>query len=109
MQHTLDVTLLCLSDIIMSNRSEPFGRSPVNYYHTNRHLCSVFEEMRECCKTGNYSYLPGLIEEAQSMGNRMEAGLYNRKDLIKMQVEWSELKSKIKSLRSQLPPTGNED
>ena len=47
----------------------------------NRTLCEALEEMRACVKTGNYSYLPGLIEEAQSMGRRMEASLEDTNDL----------------------------
>ena len=38
----------------------------------NRYLCTVLDEMRECVKTLNFSYLLGLIEEVQTLGNRME-------------------------------------
>ena len=72
-------------------------------------MCGVLDEMRTCCKTGNYSYLMGLIEEVQSMGNKMEAALGEKRDLREMHKEWSELKAKLKQLRSELPPTGNED
>lgn len=41
----------------------------------NRTACDVLEEMRKCYKTSNFSYLLGLIEEMQSIANRMEAGL----------------------------------
>ena len=34
----------------------------------NRYLCSVLDEMRECNKSKNFSYLLGLIEEAQTLG-----------------------------------------
>lgn len=47
----------------------------------NRTLCEVLEEMRMCDKTKNYSYLKGLIEEVQSMGNRMEGALNDFKDM----------------------------
>ena len=40
-----------------------------------RTICDVLNEMRSCYKTRNFSYLPGLIEELQTMGNRMEAAL----------------------------------
>jgi len=43
-------------------------------------MCEVLEEMRVCNKTRNYSYLLGLIEEVQTMGNRMEAKLEEGKD-----------------------------
>jgi hypothetical protein len=44
-----------------------------------RYLCDVLEEMRKCYKTRNFASLLGLIEEAQTLGNRMEAGLGERK------------------------------
>lgn len=47
----------------------------------NRTLCGVLEEMRKAYETRNFSYLPGLIEEAQRMGNRMEAALSDKHDL----------------------------
>jgi len=48
--------------------------------YLHRYLCDVFDEMRKCNKTRNYGSLMGLIEEAQSMGNRMEAALNTYKD-----------------------------
>jgi hypothetical protein len=43
-------------------------------------MCSILEEMRECDKTKNYSYLNSLIEEAQSSANRMERHIGNVKE-----------------------------
>jgi hypothetical protein len=43
-------------------------------------MCAVLEEMRQCYKTRNFAALAGLIEEAQSMGNKMEAALGDRYD-----------------------------
>ena len=40
---------------------------------SNRYICTVLDEMRDCVKTSNFSYLSGLIEEAQSLANRMES------------------------------------
>ena len=60
----------------------------------NRTLCGVLDEMRKAHKTRNYSYMLGLIEEAQSMGNRMEAGLYDKSDL-------EGLEKRVKNLRKQ--------
>ena len=62
--------------------------------YLHRTICSVLEEMRSCNETKNYSYLLGLIEEAQSMGNKMESKL----DLIK---DFEELKDKYKELEEQ--------
>lgn len=41
----------------------------------NRYVCDVLEEMRKCYKTRNFAPLMGLIEEAQTMANRMEGAL----------------------------------
>ncbi len=48
----------------------------------NRTLCNVLDEMRKANKTRNYSSLLGLIEEAQSMGNRMESVLFDKVDVV---------------------------
>lgn len=47
----------------------------------HRYLCTVLEEMRTCHKTRNYSYLLALVEEAQVLGERMEAALGEKSDL----------------------------
>ncbi len=67
----------------------------------NRTLCDVLEDMRKANENRNYSYLAGLIEEAQSMGNRMEAALGDQKDVEKMQARWHELKDEIKALKAE--------
>jgi len=54
--------------------------------------------MREAVKTMNFSYLPGLIEEAQSMGNRMEAALGDARDIRQMNEQRAELKAEIRKL-----------
>ena len=59
-----------------------------------RYVCTAIEEMRMCVKTGNYSYLPGLIEEAQSLCNRMESSLWEQK-------EHTDLHKEIKKLRKE--------
>ena len=74
-------------------------------YWPNRHLCDVLEDMRKITKT-HKDWLPpvffALIEEAQVMGNRMEAGLGDKKDLIAMQDEWHQMRKKIKKLRTKV-------
>ena len=67
----------------------------------NRTLCDVLEAMRKCYETRNFSYLPGLIEEAQLYGDRMEGGLtdksnyeYYRNDRKKLQKEVKELEQR---------------
>lgn len=64
----------------------------------NRTLCDVLREMLECYKTRNFSYLPGLIGEAQTMANRMEEGLWDQHDVRSMKRE---LKRKLKELEDQ--------
>jgi len=68
----------------------------------NRLLCAVLDEMRECVKTLNFSYLPGLIEEAQSLGNRMEAHLYEIKDFNRLHKDIKVLKKKKKKLEEKV-------
>ncbi len=68
----------------------------------NRLLCSVLDEMRDCAKTLNFSYLPGLIEEAQSLGNRMEAHLYDIKDFNRLNKDIKVLKKKKKKLEEEV-------
>ena len=64
----------------------------------NRLLCDVLGEMRECVKTSNFSYLLGLIEEAQSLGNRMESKLYDMKEHDRLLDDIRDLKKKKKKL-----------
>lgn len=65
----------------------------------NRVVCSVLDEMRNCIKTANYSYLPGLIEETQSMVNRMEAALYDVKDYKAYTEDVSRLRKEVAQLK----------
>lgn len=51
--------------------------------YPNRTMCSVLDEMRELYKTRNFAGLKGLIEEAQSIANRMESGLEDINDIKK--------------------------
>jgi len=60
--------------------------------YPNRTMCAVLDEMRACFKTHNYTPIPGLIEEIQSMGNKMEASLSDKDDV----KSWSEQRSKLK-------------
>lgn len=70
--------------------------------YPNRHMCEVLDEMRSCYKTRNFAPILGLIEEIQSMGNRMEAGLEDIKDVKRMQEERSELYDEIKELNREI-------
>ena len=65
----------------------------------NRLLCTVLEEMRDCVKTLNFSYLSGLIEEAQSLASRMESRLYDMKDHDRLLDDIRDLKKEKKKLK----------
>lgn len=49
-----------------------------------RTICGVLSEMRDCYKTCNFGAMPGLIEELQILGNRMEAHLDTQKDYFEL-------------------------
>ena len=68
----------------------------------NRYLCDVLNEMRKCVKTLNFSYLLGLIEEAQTLGSRMEAKLYDIKDFERLHEEIKVLQKKKKKLEEKV-------
>ena len=65
-------------------------------------LCDVLHEMRECNKTLNFSYLIGLVEEAQTLANRMEAKLYDIKDFERLRDDIKDLKKKKKKLEEKI-------
>jgi hypothetical protein len=75
----------------------------------NRLLCTVFDEMRDCVKTLNFSYLLGLIEEAQFLGNRMESRLYDQKDYENLLDDIRELKKKKKNLKKIVKETSEDE
>ena len=65
---------------------------------SNRYICTVLDEMRDCVKTSNFSYLSGLIEEAQSLANRMESRLYEIRDFERLHEDIRKLKAEKKKL-----------
>ena len=67
----------------------------------NRTLCDVLEAMRKCYETRNFSYLPGLVEEAQDMGNRMESSLYDKDDYRRIQKRLKELRAEQEKLEAE--------
>lgn len=67
----------------------------------NRTICDVFSAMRSCNETKNYSYLKGLIEEAQNLANRMEAALWDQADFEYARKEHKDLKKEIKKLKEE--------
>ena len=75
----------------------------------NRTLCDVLAEMRKANDTRNYSYLLGLVEEAQNLGNRMEAALGDKKDVKRWSEERVTLRKEIKELRKEKKDLGGKD
>lgn len=74
----------------------------------NRTVCSVLEEMRTCFETHNYSYLPSLIEEIQTLVNRMEAALWDQKDFKYEKDRYQRLKEEVKKLKETKKELTNE-
>jgi len=58
--------------------------------------------MRTCSETKNYSYLLSLIEEAQTLANRMEASLYDKKDYTRVKGLVKEKKQELKKLEKKI-------
>jgi len=73
----------------------------------NRTLCEVLGEMRTCIKTLNFSYLLALIEEAQTMGNRMRASLWDQKELARIRKDIKEAKEKLRELKGEINSNDN--
>ena len=77
--------------------------------YLNRTLCDVLEEMRTCFKTYNFAPMLALIEEAQMMGNKMEAGLGDKRDIENMSRKREELLAEICGLKEQRGALKPED
>lgn len=72
------------------------------YRWPNRTLCSVLEAMRDAVKTLNFSFMPGAIEEAQFLANRMEAALGDQKDIFALKELRSNLRRECKELEREI-------
>jgi len=68
----------------------------------NRTVCEVLSEMRKAHETHNYSYMLGLIEEVQSMANRMEARLQDQNDEESLRESIKRLKKEKDKLRTEV-------
>lgn len=79
----------------------------------NRYVCDTLEEMRKSLGVLDIDYMDTvtfkryrchqklLIEEAQTMVNRMEAALHDVGDVRRMQERRIELKKEIKILKAE--------
>jgi cell shape-determining protein MreC len=68
----------------------------------NRYLCTVLDEMRSCFNSRNFGYLDGLIEEVQTLANRMESKLYDIKDHEQLIKDIRDKKKEIKDLDKEI-------
>lgn len=64
----------------------------------SRTMCSILDDMRKCVDTRNFSYLSGLIEEAQWGANRMEAAINDKKRVSYYSEYLSQVKEKLFNL-----------
>jgi hypothetical protein len=70
-------------------------------YGLNRTMCDVLNELRKCYETRNFANMLSLVEEVQSMGNRMEAALYDIKDLKSLHKDIKKAKKELKALEAK--------
>lgn len=70
--------------------------------YPNRVLCDVIKEAKKCCETLNFSYLPGLLEEIQHMGSKMEAALEDYGDLKDARKQVKEAREELLNIEAQI-------
>lgn len=81
-----------------SNDNEDSMENHYVGFYLNRTMCDVLEDMRKLSGTRNYGGMDGLIEELQSMANRMEAGLQDQKDIQKLSEQQRKARKELKEL-----------
>jgi len=96
MQHLLK------EPILFGRQAELVSLPQQEYDMPNRLVCNVLDEMRECSKTRNFSYLDGLIEEVQTLVNRMEGKLLDNKELGELDERIRESKIDLKRLKQKI-------
>ena len=74
-------------------------------YGLNRYVCDVLQEMRTSVKTLNFAMIPSLIEEVQTMVNRMEMALEDMKDLKGLKEEIHNKKEEYETLKDKIKKT----
>ena len=67
----------------------------------SRYVCSVLDEMRTAIKVGRIDMLAGLIEEAQTLVNRMEAKLEDYQSMGYDLDRGREYRKKLRVLRRE--------
>lgn len=88
----------------MTELSEVLGM-----FWINRTMCDVLEEMRKLNDKLNSGVVSQhkktmayLIEEVQSMGNRMEASIQNKGDIESIDEEIREKRKELKKLKQEI-------
>ena len=69
---------------------------------SGRTFCEIFGDMRICNKTQNYSYLLGLIEEAQYRASRMEDRLSRVDDIVHAETHRNDLIDGNKEFKKEI-------
>ena len=67
----------------------------------NRYLCNILEDMRTVVSKLRIDMIPGLIEELQIYGNRMEARLDDQYDIKQLLEDKRELNDEVCALRDE--------
>ncbi len=68
----------------------------------NRYVCDVLDELRELPKNLNFAPLVGMVEEVQTLVNRMEASLFDKSDIRDISKELRRLKLEKRQLESDV-------
>lgn len=96
-----------ISRVVIDRRTEEL--IAMSSYGPNRYICSVIEEMREQLKlldAANVEYYRSLarmmIEEIQTLANRMEAALGDHADIEELHKKRYELKQEVKALKQEV-------
>jgi len=76
--------------------------------YISRTVCDVLHEIRKCDETKNYSYLLGLVEEIQTMANRMEAKLSTIKDYEELKKNYKDLEIRKDKLKEEIKSNGGK-
>lgn len=74
----------------------------LNYVGSPRLICDVLEEMRGAVKHLHIALIPGLIEEAQTLANRMENALGLEDTIEKVEQDICKLKDAKRALRREV-------
>ena len=81
----------------------------------HRYLCDVLEDIRSAFKVIRIDLIPGLVEEAQIMGNKMEAKLgcysdlgYNINAGEQLMKQLDGIKKAVESLEKETERIRNE-